>query len=189
MNSLDIAFLILIGVSTLYSLWRGLVREIFSLLAIILGFLGAGYGYSHPASWLRGWGLGPTAAQILGFAVLFLILALAISLLGRFLSGMMKRMDLSWADRLGGAAFGLLKGVLFVAVILLVLTAFLPVRSQVLAQSKISPGVLAVARGLSFLVPEGLGALYAGKEKELKRYWALRELAGGKAGPGQRKGE
>ncbi len=38
----------------------------------------------------------------------------------------MKKMDLGWADRIGGAAFGFLKAILLIAIILLVLTAFLP---------------------------------------------------------------
>jgi membrane protein required for colicin V production len=80
-------------------------------------------------------------------------------------------------DHLGGGAFGFLKAVFLIAVILLVLTAFLPTRSKVLSESKVSPHVLAIARQLSFLVPEKLRALYIAREKELKKYWASEELA------------
>jgi membrane protein required for colicin V production len=176
MNTLDIIFLVLIGASVLYSLLRGLTREIFSLLAIILGFFGASYGYSRVAEWLKGWVRQETVAQIVGFAVLFLLFALGISLLGRLLSKVIHKGGLGWADRMGGAAFGFLKAILIIAIILLALTAFLPPRSKLLLESKISPAALSIARGLSFLVPEKFQNLYAQKERELKKYWSFREF-------------
>ena len=180
MNTLDVVFLILIAASVIYSLIRGLVREIFSFLSLILGFFGASYGYSALANWLKRWVENEILAQILGFAILFLLLALAISLLGKALSGLVKKMDLGWADRVGGAAFGFLKAVLLIAIILLVLTAFLPPKSKVITESKISPAALAIARGLSILVPEKFRVAYSEKEKALKKYWATQELLGEK---------
>jgi membrane protein required for colicin V production len=177
LNTLDIIFLILIGASVLYSLIRGLVREVFSFLAIILGFCGTSYGYLAMARGLRRWVENEAFAQVLGFVVLFIFLALAISLLGKALSRLVKKTDLSLGDHLGGGAFGFLKAVFLIAVILLVLTAFLPPRSKVLSESRVSPHVLAIARQLSFLVPEKLRALYIAREKELKKYWASEELA------------
>jgi hypothetical protein len=46
----------------------------------------------------------------------------------------------------------------------------------VLLESKISPAVLSITRGLSFLVPERFQNLYAQKERELKKYWSFREF-------------
>ena len=83
MNTLDIIFIVLIFASVLYSLIRGLVREIFSFLSIILGFLGASYGYPVLARWLKGWTANETLAQILGFAILFFAIALAVGLAGK----------------------------------------------------------------------------------------------------------
>ena len=180
MNSLDIIFLILIGVSVLYSFIRGLVREIFSFLAIILGFFGASHAYSPFADWLRKWIANETFAQILAFAILFVVIACSIGLLGRVLSRLVKKVDLSWADRLGGGAFGFLKAILLIAIILLALTAFLPPRSKLISESRVSPVVLAITQQLSYLVPEKFRTLYTAKEKELKKYWATKELVGEK---------
>jgi len=182
MNLLDIIFLALAAASVIYSLVRGLTREIFSFLAVVLAFFGAGYGYSRAAGWLQEWVHQETLAQILGFAAIFLLVALAVSLLGRLLSGAIHKGGLGWADRVGGAAFGLLKAVLLIAIILLVLTAFLPPRSEILRESKVSPAALAVARGLSYLVPESFHDLYRQKEKELKQYWANQEFLPGREG-------
>ena len=180
MNTLDVIFLVLIGVSIVYSLIRGLVREIFSFLSIILGFFAASQGFEFLAKWLNRWIDQETFAQILGFALLFILVAFSISLLGKVLANLVKKIDLGWADRLGGAAFGFLKAILLIAIILLVLTAFLPSKSKLISGSQVSPIALYITRGLSFLVPEKLHTLYSEKEKALKKYWAAKELAEGK---------
>jgi membrane protein required for colicin V production len=180
MNSLDIFFIVLIGASILYSLIRGLVREIFSFLAVILGFIGASYGYTYAAKWLGKWVESEFFALTLGFLILLIVISLIISLLGRFLSGLVKKVHLSWADRIGGAAFGFLKAILLVAIVSLVLTAFLPPKSKILSDSKVAPAALTIARGLCMVVPEKLQDLYEEKERVLRRYWASQELAGEK---------
>lgn len=177
MNHLDIFLLIFIAASILYSFIRGLIREVFSFLAILLGFLGASHLYGVPAGWIQAWVDNPTVAQILGFALLFLVIAFALSLAGKLLAHLAKKLDLGWADRCGGAAFGLLKALLLIAILLLVLTAFLPPQSRTLSESKIAPNMIAVVQGISLLVPDRLYHLFAEKEKELKEYWVMQELA------------
>jgi membrane protein required for colicin V production len=181
MNNLDLFFIVLIGVSILYSLIRGLVREIFSFLALIFGFIGASYGYPHVSRWLGSWVENEFLALILGFLLLLVVISVVIGLLGRLLSGLVKKAHLSWADRIGGAAFGFLKAILLIAIFCLVLTAFLPSKSKIVSDSKIAPAALTIAGGLSVLVPEKLQTLYAEKEKALKKYWASQELNGGKS--------
>ncbi len=182
MNTLDIIFIVLIGVSIIYSLIRGVVREIFSFLAVILGFFAASYGSVVITNWLMRWVEHETLAHILGFAILFVLVALGISLVGKFLSKLVKKMDLGWADRTAGAAFGFLKAILLIAITLLVLTAFLPPKSKLLSESQVSPIALNITHGLSFLVPEKLRSLYSEKEKELRKYWAAQVLAEGQQG-------
>lgn len=183
MSNLDIFFVVLIGVSILYSLIRGLVREIFSFLAIIFGFIGASYGYAYAATWLASWVDNEFLALILGFIVLLVVISLLISILGRLLSGLVKKAHLSWADRTGGAAFGFLKAILLIAIFCLVLTAFLPSKSKILSDSKIAPAALTIAGGLAVLAPEKLQNLYVEKEKALTKFWASQELAGEKRDP------
>ncbi len=183
MNNLDIFFVVLIGASILYSLIRGLVREIFSFLAIIFGFIGACYGYSYVAKWLSPWVQSEFISIFLGFFILLIAISLGIGIMGRLLSGLVKKAHLSWADRMGGAAFGFLKAVLLIAIFSLVLTAFLPSKSKILYDSKIAPIALTIAQGLALLAPEKLQDLYVEKEKTLRKSWASRELAGEKSEP------
>jgi membrane protein required for colicin V production len=173
-NTLDIIFLILTGASILYSLIRGFVREIFSLLALIFGFIGASYGYAIPAGWLEAWGAYEVVAKIIAFIALLILLAFIVSWIGKGFSRLVQKMDLSWADRAGGAAFGFLKAMVLIAILLLVLTAFLPPKTHILSESKVSPAALSVARALLFFVPEDLRNLYVEKEKDLKEYWGIK---------------
>lgn len=187
MNHLDIFFLVLIGISVLYSLIRGLVREIFSFLAVICGFLGASYGYVFVAKWLESLLDSEFLALILGFLILLIAIAMLVGLLGRLLSGLVKKVRLTWADRTAGAAFGFLKAVLLIAILCLVLTAFLPAKSRLISDSVIAPPALSIAGGLAVMAPEKLHRLYAEKEKDLRKYWASREPSGRKSEPTGRK--
>ena len=173
-NTLDIIFLILTAASVLYSLIRGFVREVFSLLSLIFGFLAASYGYEIPAQWLKTWGTNEMLAKIIGFIVLLILVAFAISWAGKGFSRLVQKMDLSWADHAGGAAFGFLKAMLLIAILLLALTAFLPPQSPILSGSKVSPAALAVARILIFFVPQNLQDLYLEKEENLKEFWGIK---------------
>lgn len=180
MNTLDIILLIIISASIIYSLIRGLIREIFSLLAIILGFLAASYGCTSVGRWLSRWISNETLALIIGFLILFVLIALIISLFGKILSRAVKKMDLGWADHMGGAAFGFIKAILLIAIILLIMTAFLPPKSKLLSESVVSPVAINITHGLSFLVPEKFRHIYLEKEKDLRKYWASKELAADK---------
>jgi membrane protein required for colicin V production len=170
-NTLDIIFLILTGASVLYSLIRGFVREVFSLLSLIFGFIAASYGYAIPVQWLQAWGINETMAKIIAFIALLILIAFAISWIGKGFSRLVQKMDLRWADHAAGAAFGFLKAMLLIAILLLVLTAFLPSQTDILSGSKVAPAALAVTRVLAFFVPQNLRDLYLEKEKNLKEYW------------------
>jgi membrane protein required for colicin V production len=176
-NTLDIIFLVLTGASVLYSLIRGFVREVFSLLALIFGFIAASYGYAIPAQWLEAWGANETVAKIIAFIALLILSVFVISWVGKGFSRLVHKMDLSWADHAGGAAFGFLKAMLLIAILLLVLTAFLPPKTRILSESKVSPAALAVARVLLLFVPQNLHDLYLEKEKDLKEHWGIKRLS------------
>ncbi len=175
-NTLDIIFLVLTGASVLYSLIRGFVREVFSLLALIFGFIAASYGYAIPAQWLQAWGANGMVAKILAFIILLILAVFVISWVGKGFSRLVRKMDLSWADHAGGAAFGFLKAMVLIAILLLVLTAFLPPKTRILSESKVSPAALAAARVLLFFVPQDLRDLYLEKEKDLKEYWGIKRF-------------
>ena len=124
MNELDYALLAVLALSALLGLFRGFVKEAFSLAGWVFAFWGAAQMARPAATRLQesmGEFLGirelPLAlAFVAGFAVLLLVAALV----GRLLAGVVRASPLSGLDRSLGLVFGLLRGlVLLLAVVVL----------------------------------------------------------------------
>jgi membrane protein required for colicin V production len=71
----------------------------------------------------------------------------------------MKEVGLRWFDRLLGAAFGLLRGVMVIAVLVLAVASFTP-GARWLAGSALSPYFLVVARGATWVAPTSVRARF-----------------------------
>lgn len=110
MTLLDYAVLIIIGFSVLLSLLRGLVRETLALAAWVVAFVVAGLFGSTLATLMPDEIPGEELRQLAGFAVLFFVVLLTMSLVAMAASQMVKSAGLSVEDRLLGAVFGLLRG-------------------------------------------------------------------------------
>ncbi len=127
MTLLDYAVLAIIGFSVLLSVIRGLVREVLALAAWAIAFI---------VAWLFGGELAtimpdeiPSAElrMLAGFAALFFIVLLAMSLVAMGVSHLIKSAGLSAEDRMLGALFGLARGLAVVTlVVLLAGTTALP---------------------------------------------------------------
>lgn len=121
MTLLDYAVLAIIGFSVLLSVIRGLVREVLALAAWAIALI---------VAWLFGGQLAALMPQeipseelrwLAGFATLFFLVLLAMSLVALAVSQLVKSAGLSVEDRVLGAVFGLVRG--FAVVMILVLLA------------------------------------------------------------------
>jgi len=124
MNWLDfVIILILIGfVAAAYS--AGLIREVVTLVAVLLGIVIAGALYDKLAKDVLVFLSDEDAAQ----AISFLILFGAVYLFGQIMAYVLKTgaslVMLGWANHIGGAVFGLFKGLLVVQVLLVIFAAY-----------------------------------------------------------------
>lgn len=113
---LDWAMLAVLAISVLVGLWRGLVYELLSLAGwLVAWFVAQRWG----AALTEGLPLGtPGSASRagLGFAVVFIATLLLWSLLARLLRMLVAATPLQLFDRVLGAGFGLLRGVLILLV-------------------------------------------------------------------------
>lgn len=120
MTAFDYAVLAVIAASVLLGLWRGLVSEILALAAWVVAFLAARAAGSEVAGWLAGRiaeaGVRLAAAYVLVFVGVLLVFAIARMLV----SLMLKAAGLGLLDRVLGAAFGVLRGILAVWMAVLV---------------------------------------------------------------------
>ena len=142
LNTFDILITIILVVSLVYSVFKGMVREIFSLLAYIGGYLMAVSYQGKVVTLLGGIVPNPTFTKLISFISIFALTVVAISLMGWGIRKLIHSTPgLSGMDRFLGGAFGLLKGVVIAVTILFVLGIFPDVQKKALYGSKLAPFV------------------------------------------------
>ena len=166
-SALDFLFGAIILISTGLAVYKGLVRELISLGALVLGFILAVLNYSRIGAWFADLTSSRSIADFLGFMIIF-IGCLVLGGLAAFVAKRFVKMaSLDWADRALGGVFGLLRGCALASIIVLALVAF-PVRESWLAQSRLSPYLMAVARGAALVIPGDMKAkFYEGYQRVL----------------------
>lgn len=171
MNLLDWIFIIVICFSSIYGLFKGLVREVISLLAVIIGLVLASRFYGGISPLLGALGLGEQAAKIVSFFILFILIFIAIVLIGRLIHKFVHAIFLGWLNRLAGVGFGFLRGIITSAIIIMILTITLSDKAPILTQSKLTPHIMSVSKVLLSLVPEDLQRRFMEQERKLREFW------------------
>ncbi len=124
MNWLDIVIVLTVVsfVAAAYS--AGLIREVVTMVAALVGIVVAGLLYDDFAEEV----LVFIDDRDVSLALSFLILAGAVYLFGQIVAYVLKKfaslLMLGWADRMGGAFFGLLKSLILVQILLIVFAAY-----------------------------------------------------------------
>lgn len=117
MTVFDYAVLAIIGLSIIFSVMRGMVREVIAILGWVAAFY-VGRTYTDQLLPMMPADIPTESLRVLAaFLVLFLATLLLASLLGIALSAIIKKIGLGWLNRLLGAMFGVLRGVLIVCVV------------------------------------------------------------------------
>mgnify|MGYP001550723598 CR=1 FL=1 len=119
MAALDIFILALIALSALISLVRGFVREAFSLAIWVLAFWVSWSFFRDLEVPLREWIGSPTARLGIAFALLMITTLIVGGLVNFIIIRIVEFTGMSGTDRLIGMVFGLARGVLLVAVLVL----------------------------------------------------------------------
>lgn len=127
MTLLDYAVLAIIGFSVLLSVIRGLVREVLALAAWAIAFVVAWMFGGQLAAIMPAEIPSEELRLLAGFAAVFFIVLLAMSLVAMGVSQLIKSAGLSAEDRMLGALFGLARGITVVMfLVLLAGTTALP---------------------------------------------------------------
>jgi len=115
----DVVILAIILLSAIISIFRGFVREAFSLAAWLLATW-VGWTFRDAlAVHLEQYINVPSLRLLVAFAVLFLLTLLIGALLSYMLSQLVQKTGLSGTDRALGFVFGLGRGVVIVAVLVM----------------------------------------------------------------------
>lgn len=119
----DIVIVVVVLVSAMFGMLRGLVREVASLLIWAAAFvLGLAFGPTLGALIAEDLGARPQTA--LGFGATFVVVLVAGAIVQRLLRGLIQSTGLSGTDRTLGLVFGGARGVAVVVLSLVALQAF-----------------------------------------------------------------
>ncbi|MBI4904648.1 MAG: CvpA family protein [Acidobacteria bacterium] len=172
MNWLDIVLALVILASTAAGLAKGFVRTVIGILATILGLFVAIWFYGAAGDIYRDYVSSKSVSNFLGFATVFLLAVLAGALIGKLLEILFKWAGMGWLDRILGACFGMLRGLVISIAIVMILMAFsLNPPPKAVAGSAIAPYVMDASRMLSKAAPYELTAGFQ------KSYDTLRDAA------------
>ena len=130
MNGVDTAILVITTLSFLFGLWRGLIKEVLSLLTWVAALIVARL-YSEALSELL---VNIIDSSSIRYVSAFAIIFIVVMMLGTFLNYLMSKLltitGLKFADRLLGGVFGVARGVIIVLVILFISGLFLSETEQ-----------------------------------------------------------
>lgn len=116
MTVFDYTVLAIIAVSSLLGLWRGVISEVLALLAWVAAFIAARTWGQAAGMYFSEVVADPALRYAAGFVAVLIGVLVIFALARLILSLLVKAAGLGLADRLLGAGFGILRGVLIVLV-------------------------------------------------------------------------
>jgi membrane protein required for colicin V production len=151
-NGADWAILSILGLSIVLSLWRGFVREAISLAGWIAAFVVANMFVDEMATFLAQWIVNVTGRYIAAYALLLVGTLVMAGVLGKLGSQVVKVTGLTLLDRLLGTAFGFVRGIIIVLVLVYVLRHLAPPQNLVwLDEAQLMPPLEMLAQWVQLL--------------------------------------
>ena len=118
MNGLDVLILLPVLFGLVRGLMRGFVSEVIALVVVIFGALGARIIAPQFSSALQAafnWPHG--TCDVIAYVVIFLVVAIILSLLAKQVTRFLNAIHLGWANHLLGGAFGACKAALIIVIV------------------------------------------------------------------------
>ncbi|MGH7772199.1 MAG: CvpA family protein [Candidatus Binatia bacterium] len=152
MNIIDPILLVLLSLFTLRGYFKGLFRESFSLLGLIIGFMVA-IRYDEPGAVLLAntWKFSFIILRAIAFIALFFAVYFVFSLVGWLLHRSAEFLFLQAVNRVGGLALGMGKGAAVLSLIIFFLgsSSLIPDKTrQRIDGSYLAPPLYQLAQGL-----------------------------------------
>ena len=151
LNQIDTVIIIVVAISSAFGLWRGLVKELLSLLSWIAALLVARV-YGEPlARLLVNMIESESIRYVTAFVLLFVIVIMIGTLINHFVAKLFTVTGLKFLDRLLGVVFGLARGTVIVLVILFILNVFVSETEWWQESTLIPYGMVMIEESLIFI--------------------------------------
>jgi membrane protein required for colicin V production len=123
-NWIDLTLLVIMLLFGLRGYFRGLFREVFSLLGLVAGFVGAAR-YAGPLAGLAAnyWNTTPIILKGVAFVICFFVIYVLFNVTGWLLHRSAKILFLQTVNRLGGVVLGVGKGTALAALVVFTMTS------------------------------------------------------------------
>jgi len=172
LSLLDLLLALIVGGSVLFGFLAGFARAGVSFLAAIAGVLFGFWFYGIPADFIHRYVGSQTFSNIAGFLVVFFVCVLMGALIGKLLAKLLKWTGLSWLDRLMGAGFGLVRGVIAAVAFVSILLAFTPKPvPNWMTGSMLLPYAIDASNMVATLAPRGLKNSVRETVAEVHQLW------------------
>ncbi len=162
MATLDWVFAAILVLSLVVGIWRGLVFEVLSVAGWIVAFVLAQWWAPAVASWLPMGQWSPALRYAAGFVLVLVASLFAMALLAMLARKLIEVVGLRPIDRVLGAAFGLVRG-LVIVMALTVVALMTPVKdTQTWNESAGAQASAKALKGLKPILPERFGQYLPG---------------------------
>ncbi len=122
MNTLDILILVALGAGVVHGFTTGLIRQVSSVVGLILSFvMAARFMVSVADAASRLLGISEDLAPLVGFILVFILIQIIAFALAKMVESVIGALKLTTVNRALGGAFGAVKAALVLSVLFLVL--------------------------------------------------------------------
>jgi membrane protein required for colicin V production len=176
LNLLDAGIALILLVSVVTAARAGFSREVIGLAAVVLAAICGIWFYGTAGAFLLPYVSSPQVAHFAGFALVFLSIMLLGAIAAHIVSRLLKTVGLTWLDRILGAMFGAVRGILICVVLVMVLVAFSPGPAGAGAPhsvvgSRFAPYVIGTARVIVSIAPHEMKDGFRAHYDQVRQAW------------------
>lgn len=124
MAAADIVVAVIIGLSLVFGVFRGFVKEVLSLVFWVGAIVLAGLFSAKLGALLSGIIVTVWIQKLVGFVLIFLLVVIIGGLLSNVLSELLSKAGLGGVNRSLGGLFGIIRGIVIITVLLMMFSRF-----------------------------------------------------------------
>jgi len=139
LTGFDFVIITLLLLFTLRGLWIGFLRQITTLVALLVGYVIAGQYHDKLFPFLRGLTDNPHAVFWMSYVILFGVTYILTMLIGKGLARVIELTVAGWFDKLLGGVLGTAKACIVVVLLNMVLSGILAPENDMLRKCQLCP--------------------------------------------------